>query len=979
MKQNTKSSLLLIAVLVCVFSITALFFVGTDTTTQAEDNTLVNMPFDGDSVPENWQGLVASVGGGWALLNTGYREIPLDASKLYASNNYEVSFDIKTDEPFADDVFYFHFQGLDATNNNSIYFKANNNGTYWCITPAAEYHPIYNNSGDTVGGRDGSGVDLTQKHTVKFVHFDGYMELWIDGTCRAVSHLSNFGNNNYDTRTKIEEGTIGGFAIHCNANVRIANFVIKEAVGGNTSFRQVADIAKTDSSYTLPLAAQNLYKGNFRLEGKFDIVNAEAPEYYPNITVYGLNNSTGLEKNGNHYGVAFQAKVVGTDVLPQIFAKKPDTSWAAAEAEQAIACTAENGAQFAIDVYGDNINYYLNGKLAISTSFTQLGIEKGHAQYIRIQSGWGGMAWTEVSYKAFDAETGVIVDASADRVKKGEQLTFTARMFGATTDETFNWFVDGTKQAESGLTFVTSDLERGTHVVKYASNSFTSDEVTVEVLNDMLTIAADKTKLYKTDSITVTATMSGDFETDVPVWYLDDIAQTEQSNTIVLSGLSEGTHKVVYKNSATSSNELTFTVLASELRLVTSKNNFTIDEQAVVTAKTKGVHDNAEYTWKVNNVEQSEKGNTLNVSFEDCKKGDVLFVTCSVDGMEADTTLNIYFDPLSEIKADKNYKTLNTVELQAGENYGNYACREDKDGNYLESVEANTGSWYTLSGAIPETMYFAVSFDFFVPSSVTQTNYVYPGFTGLNKNYPQGFVEIAITVSPEGFSPYIKDQADNNRIYSVEDYGFGVDLSFEGNVAKKGAWNKVSYVVSGKYLAVYINDVQVYFVNYPNMMLPSSIGFNSFPDGGTGTPFVKFRNIVVSGIVDEIPPVSSVACAVSKTTADVGEKVTFTAVVNPYNAGYKTIEWYVNDVKVDGANQLKFEFDAKEAGEYKIYCKVDNIKSTVKTLTVKSENNKEEQPQKKGCFGSVGIASLAIVEVIAVCGGLLLIKRKEDR
>lgn len=976
MKQNTKSSLLLIAVLVCIFSITALFFVGANTTTQAEDNTLVNMPFDGDSVPEGWSDLVASVGGGWALLNTGYKSIPVDASKLYASNNYEVSFDIKTDEAYADDVFYFHFEGLDATNNGNIYFKANNNGTYWCISPSVEYHPIYNNSGDTVGGRDGSGVDLTQKHTVKFVHFDGYLELWIDGTCRAVSHLSNFGNNNYDTRTKIDEGTIGGFAIHCNANVRIANFVIKEAVGANTSFSATADEAKTDSSYVLPLTAQNLYKGNFRLEGKFDIVNPEATEYYPNITVYGLNNSTGLEKNGNHYGVSFQAKVIGTDVLPQIFAKKPDTSWASVEAEQATTCTAEDGVKFAIDVYGDNIKYYLNGNLVVSTSFTQLGIEKGHAQYIRIQSGWGGMAWTEISYNAFDAETGAIVSASADRVKKGEQVTFTAQLFGATAEETFNWYIDGAKQVESGLTLTTADLEAGKHVVKYASDSFTSAEVTVEVLKDMLTIVADKTELYKTDSITVTATLSGDFETDMPVWYVDGVAQTEQSDTLVLNGLSEGAHKVVYKNSTTSSNELTFTVLASELRLVTDKNNFTIDEQAVVTAETKGVADNAQYTWKVNNVEQTEKGSTFTVSFEGCKKGDVLFVTCSVDGMEADTTLNIYFDPLAEIKADKNYKTLNTVELKAGETYGNYACREDKDGNYLESVEANTGSWYTLSGAIPETMYFAVSFDFFVPANVTQTNYVYPGFTGLNKNYPQGFVEIAITVSSEGFSPYIKDQADNNRIYSVDDYGFGVDLSFNGTVAKKGDWNKVSYVVSGKYLAVYINDVQVYFVNYPNMMLPSSIGFNTYPDGGTGTPFVKFRNIVVSGIVEETPEVASVACAVSKTNANVGEKVTLTANVNPYNAGYTTVEWYVNDVKVDGANQLKFEFSADKAGEYKIYCKVDNIKSTVKTVTVTADN-KDNEPEKKGCFGTVGVASLVTAGLVAACA-VVLAKRKED-
>ena len=52
--------------------------------------------------------------------------------------------------------------------------------------------------------------------------------------------------------------------------------------------------------------------------------------------------------------------------------------------------------------------------------------------------------------------------------------------------------------------------------------------------------------------------------------------------------------------------------------------------------------------------------------------------------------------------------------------------------------------------------------------------------------------------------------------------------------------------------------------------------------------------------------------------------------VNPYNAEYTTIEWYVNDVKVDGANSLTYSFSADKEGEYKIYCKIDNISSTVK-------------------------------------------------
>ena len=73
---------------------------------------------------------------------------------------------------------------------------------------------------------------------------------------------------------------------------------------------------------------------------------------------------------------------------------------------------------------------------------------------------------------------------------------------------------------------------------------------------------------------------------------------------------------------------------------------------------------------------------------------------------------------------------------------------------------------------------------------------------------------------------------------------------------------------------------------------------------------------------------------------------------------------------------MKFEFSADKAGEYKIYCKVDNIKSTVKTVTVTADN-KDNEPEKKGCFGTVGVASLVTAGLVAACA-VVLAKRKED-
>ncbi len=86
------------------------------------------------------------------------------------------------------------------------------------------------------------------------------------------------------------------------------------------------------------------------------------------------------------------------------------------------------------------------------------------------------------------------------------------------------------------------------------------------------------------------------------------------------------------------------------------------------------------------------------------QKGDVITVECaSASGLEASVSVNLYFNILEEISADDNYKVLNSIELKPGEIYGNYACQEDEGGNYLYST-AEGGSWYNLSGAIPETM-----------------------------------------------------------------------------------------------------------------------------------------------------------------------------------------------------------------------------------------------------------------------------------
>ena len=84
---------------------------------------------------------------------------------------------------------------------------------------------------------------------------------------------------------------------------------------------------------------------------------------------------------------------------------------------------------------------------------------------------------------------------------------------------------------------------------------------------------------------------------------------------------------------------------------------------------------------------------------------------------------------------------------------------------------------------------------------------------------------------------------------------------------------------------------------------------------------------------------------------------------------------------MDGANTLSYEFSADKAGEYKIYCKVDGIKSTVKTVTVKADEQKPQPEENKGCFGVMNVAGVTVLALIAVATAaatMLVAKRKED-
>ena len=938
----------------------------------AEENVVIADDFSGET---SIFGDNASLANGEATITKGggMFHVPFPEDKLLASNNYVISFDMRY---AADTHFYLHLLGLDGSNADSnIYFHCEANGMYLSMCDFYG-HSVYNNSGDDTGGLDYNQVFLTDFAHFEIVHYNGYIELWANGVRRVVSHLSNFGNNRYSTRTEIAEGVITGLGFHADAAnaVVIDNLVVKEAVAADTSYFADSNETNAGNVRFLPLSARNLDQGNFRVTGTFVITDEAAMGHYPTINLYGLNASL-HHQNARSYGINFQSCVNGLEVLPQIFAQTDDIEWVSGGEAAPVTLTSGQELQYQIDVWGDHIQFYVNGELVRDITFTSMGITKGHLQYIRI-SGGSAAYWKDVSYVGLDAETGAVVTSNAkSEMMTGSTVTLNATAFGAATDETFEWYVNGEKQTETGKQLVLADLAEGKYEVVYKSASFTSNVTAFEVISKKITISADMLEMYPDGSATFTAELTGDFSADALAWYVNGEKHIDGSEPLTLSGLAAGNYVVTLQAGETVSNILTLVVKPASLKITTSKHIYKQNETAELSAAVVGASA-GEIAWFVNGV-AAEGTDVLSLDMSAYNEGDKIVVTATCGDLTSkEMLLYVSADLLGNITSDETYQEISKMEIAAGGDFGTHQVGTD-DGNYLYMTEAG-GSWCNYTGAMPTQTGFIWEYKVFIPADISGKYYVYPCMTALDSNYASAMMETAIEVSPEGIRPYFKNQGSGSEYLHTE-YGLGVDTSYEG-VSKLGEWNTISLAVKGTQAAMYINGEQVLFVTIATMGVPGAISVNMWPDAGDTIP-LKLKDFAVSGLVAPAPDLESVSISVSKVEAKVGEKVKFSANLNPFNAEANEIAWYVNDAKVDGTG-MTFEFTAEAEGTYKIHCVIDGITSASKTITVVAENANnnnnadvpgEETPDNTGLIIGIVAAVVVIGTVVAV----IVIKKKK--
>lgn len=945
-------------------------------------NVLYEQDFSSSLEGDIANNIAVSDGAGTITSNQSFN-LPL--TQMAASNNYSVAFDLKLT---GTTEVYVHFVGLDGTNNSNIYLRIVGQGAYLCITDNFG-HDIYNNTGDLHGGLDATRVSLDDFAHFELVHFEGYLELWVNGTRRCVSHLCDFGNNNYMSRSPIEEGTITAIALHAqNANAAVVdNIRVTEPTGAATSYSETNADITTSSSKTFPLSALNLYRENFLAEASFVITDETASGYYPTIKLYGLNASL-RSNNQKEYAVNVQALVNGTSFQPQIMwqPEDPETAWDGVTGAEVTVAQGQT-VTMRVEVYGDHFDLYVNGEISVSTTFTEMGLEEGRVQYIRVQSGNGGAAWTQFSYAGYEAESAVSVTADETTVMAGESVTLRADFFG-TRGENFVWYVNDEAQPEESTTLTLSDLTPGTYTVQYKNDTLASDKIVVTVVDKMITLTSDTTQIYPTEEIVITAQLQGDFAGETLTWYVNGEAQEEQGTTLTLSNLAAGTYTVQYNSANVESNEFTFTVLESSVEVTTEKNSYFVGEKAVFEAELAGLSDEEVIEWYVDGTKQEGvTGASFELDLSDAEAGSKIVVYAqTVSGVKSnEVTIGIAFDVMASIKENEFYKTIYEDVIEEDGTYGNFSVGKDESGElYLYSEVSSNSTYYTMNAKMPTNVQYLFEYELYIPADISTTNYVYPCLAGLNSKYPAGMVEIAWEVNAEGVRPYVKDQSTGKE-YLHTDYGFGLDLTYEGGTAKKGDWNTITVAVSGNYISTYINGEMALFFEMIGATVPSGASFNLFPDGGVGVVPVRIRNISFSGIVEPAPDLVSVTVSLSSVSMQAGGTVTATAMLNPFNAEANAISWYVNGTKVEGANELTYSFTTETAGEYRISCEIDGIRSAEKTVTVNAADggnagggDTTNGGGNTGLWIGIGVAAGVIVIAAAVTAVLVIRKKKNN-
>ena len=935
--------------------------------TEEAEESLFNQDFEG-AISEDY-GSNFTIENGKGIVNTQEQfTIPFTG---VTSNNYEIDFDVAFNGNSSSNIF-IHLVGLD-NNEGNIYLGIEGNGAYWNFrsqrNPSGE---VYNNSGDFFGGLDYNAVDLVAGAHVKIVHFNGYIECYVNGTRRFVAHLNQFGGTQYQgyNRLNINPGKITAIGIHTpdNANaVAFDNIKITEAKLRSDVIYQTNPNGERYS--IVKPTAQDLDYDNLQVSTVIRTNDITKTGTFPVVKLVGLNG----ELFGHNIESSLNCQFYDDNnyLTPAMYSQKADGSGWNETSGAAFSNEVGDTFVFTIEVIGDSIKAYKDDTLLYETSFTNLGITKGHLQYIMVRPGESGYSWTDFIYKGYTETAGATVITPKTVYSAGSEITASAYHFGDRT-QAYTWYVDGVDTGISTTTY-SEVLSAGTHTLEYKNATYTSNVVTVEVTEGIITIAAEDASGYTTSTFTVNATYEGDFTGLTTEWYVDNEKIAATGDSVEISGLEIGNHTVYAIAGTVKSNTITLTVNEPKLTITSEKSAYSRQDTAKVSAKAYGLGEDITYKWYLNGtVVEGQTGAELLVDMSQYNDGAQIIVKCAVGELISNEFyLTIYYDIAAKLMADETYEVLNEVVIEEGGDFNNFLVGHDDDGNYLYADPQTTGPNFLIKGNLPKKNAYTYEYKLYVPSDLPAEYYVYPCLIGANSKYPTASIEVAFAINENGMRPYIKDQGSNTN-YDDASGSVIADYSFETGCAIKGNWNHVIFSVENKSVAVSLNNTPVLFFTLPSITVPTGLSMNWWSSADGKNIPLKVKDIKTGGLVEPPSPLESISLSLSATECKVNETITINAVINPFDAVVESFDWYIND-ELQSTHTKTLTFTPTTTGTYEIYCRVGDIVSAKKTVTVISD---APASSKKGCGGSIAATSIALSALALAAGGLMLYSKK---
>lgn len=481
-KTTTAVGLLIVLIVVCAAfaaSLKPAHIVLAETPT---DNIVWSEDFEGDvSGYENYFTIENGVarpkldaGGNMPFMYT------LPEEKKLASNNYEVSFDLKLDALTGKKfVLYVHFLGL--TSGENAYFSIEEDGTWGAISSTAGAN-MTSGPGAPTGYKDGSvmneAVNLLEFVHIRMVHYEGILELWANDMRWCVSSLSALGNDKWSARKSFTEQPVNGFTFHFHMkngdpslSAAIDNIVIKEALpASKTGYSESVDVEQSQSKvFGNEISGNLLGQSAYTVSASYSVADmaADAPEEEIAIELAGLNALVGKNVGtGDHYSVDFVAKLNSDGIIPEI-------RWMDLGEVKKITgdkvLPSGDIIDLAVEIGGDNMNFYIDGQSVLLKSFRDdLAMNKGPLQVVSIVNS-ASAVWTEMEY-SFDGPVVERVELSSDSTTAtvGQIVTFTASVEPDSVEyKTVKWYVNDQEVfGQIDLVYEFTATESGTFKVK---------------------------------------------------------------------------------------------------------------------------------------------------------------------------------------------------------------------------------------------------------------------------------------------------------------------------------------------------------------------------------------------------------------------------------------------------------------------------------------------------------------------------------